>query len=413
MASLSYWRSWTGLRSDVTQGSVVYDPRNRRWVVECAPHISMRLKRVFSKLSNRSIGRHFISDTAENARDLEWFVQRYPLHVAEPDRLKARAIEHRDQEQLVQTIGADGYVPPEFKLAAPARDYQRTAAAMCLARGGLLLADDVGVGKTANAICILTDPRTLPAIVVTLTHLPRQWKAELARFAPSLRAHIINKSKPYPIHDRPDVVIINYHKLSGWAQTFATAAKSVIFDEVQELRKQNSDKYKAAVHLAGCCDFRMGLLATPIYNYGGEFYNVLNALFPGELGNAEEFGIEWCGGSTGEKAKITNPKALGTYLRDNGFMLRRTRADVGRELPGLQVIPHHVESDPEYLNRVKSSCVELARLILSSDRTERGAKMHASEELSNRLRQATGIAKAPYVAAFVRLLIENGEKVVL
>jgi hypothetical protein len=39
--------------------------------------------------------------------------------------------------------------------------------------------------------------------------------------------------------------------------------------------------------------------------------------------------------------------------------------------------------------------------------------MHAAEQLSNKLRQATGIAKAPYVAEFVRLLIESGEKVVL
>lgn len=39
--------------------------------------------------------------------------------------------------------------------------------------------------------------------------------------------------------------------------------------------------------------------------------------------------------------------------------------------------------------------------------------MRAAEELSMVLRQATGIAKAPYVAAFVRLLVESGERVVL
>jgi hypothetical protein len=39
--------------------------------------------------------------------------------------------------------------------------------------------------------------------------------------------------------------------------------------------------------------------------------------------------------------------------------------------------------------------------------------MQAAEQLSNVLRQATGIAKAPYVAAFVQLLVESGERVVL
>src|SRR5262249_53525001 len=120
-----------------------------------------------------------------------------------------------------------------------------------------------------------------------------------------------------------------------------------------------------------------------------------------------------CGGDTGDKAKIKKPGAFGQYLRESGMMLRRSRADVGRELPPVQVIPHYVDSDADHINSVKGSCVELAKLILSTSWVERGAKMHPAEELSNKLRQATGIAKSPYVAEFVRLLIESGEKVVL
>ena len=39
--------------------------------------------------------------------------------------------------------------------------------------------------------------------------------------------------------------------------------------------------------------------------------------------------------------------------------------------------------------------------------------MRAAGELDGLVRQATGVAKAPYVAEFVRLLLESGEKVVL
>jgi SNF2 family DNA or RNA helicase len=395
-------------------GSVRYILSNRAWLVECEPHVSIKLKRVFSKLSSRSVGRHLISDTPENARDLEWFIQRYPLEVSDPVRLTDRSNEHRDQLLAVERMLSAGYKAPEFDLATPAREYQKIAASMLLNRGGLLLADDVGIGKTASAICTLTDQRTLPAIVVTLTHLPRQWCAELKKFAPGLRTHIVKKGSPYPISSGTDVILINYHKLAGWAETFSRAAKSVIFDEVQELRKTNSAKYAAACHLAGAVNFRMGLSATPIYNYGGEIFAVLDVLFPGELGTYDEFTTEWCPGwSSQDKARIADPKAFGLHLRENGMMLRRTRADVGRELPEFQAIPHYVQSDPEHLNRVKGSCVELAKLILSTAQHERGVQMHAAEELSNRLRQATGIAKAPYVAEFVRLLIESGEKVVL
>jgi SNF2 family DNA or RNA helicase len=57
--------------------------------------------------------------------------------------------------------------------------------------------------------------------------------------------------------------------------------------------------------------------------------------------------------------------------------------------------------------------VELARIILTQGGLERTAKLRAAEELSWRLRQATGIAKASFVAEFVRLLVESGEQVVL
>ncbi|EQD35623.1 SNF2-related protein, partial [mine drainage metagenome] len=40
-------------------------------------------------------------------------------------------------------------------------------------------------------------------------------------------------------------------------------------------------------------------------------------------------------------------------------------------------------------------------------------KLRASQEFNNKLRLATGLAKAPFVAEFVRMLVESGEKVVL
>src|SRR3546814_3105109 len=42
-----------------------------------------------------------------------------------------------------------------------------------------------------------------------------------------------------------------------------------------------------------------------------------------------------------------------------------------------------------------------------------GEKMNAAGEFDALMRQATGVAKAPFVAEYVRLLCESGEKVVL
>lgn len=408
------------------------DHRDGKWVIEAEPHVAMKLKRVFPRISKRSHGKLRITDTVETSRDLEWFTERYPLEFASTkaeEQLRSRAAAQREAQAVVDSLLSGTRNAREFDLALPARDYQRVAAEMALTMGGLLVADELGLGKTCTSIAMLTDPRTRPALIVTMTHLTRQWESEVKKFAPQLSTHILKKGTPYNItrprgvrdgqamlwNELPDCIITNYHKLAGWAETLAPVVKSVIYDEVQELRRgDESQKGSAALHISRSVDYRLGLSATPIYNYGGEIFNVVEALRPGTLGTYDEFKEEWCASSYGDRTpRINDPKAFGTYLRDAGVMLRRTREEVGRELPELTRVPHHVDCDTSYLDDVESAATELARVIMTQNPTAQGEKFRAAEELSNLVRQATGIAKAPYVAEFVRLLVESGEKVVL
>jgi hypothetical protein len=410
-------------------GTAVYDEDLRVWRIRAEPHVMMRLKRVFGRIAQNAFGEVRLSATEENCRELAWFTQRFAFDVDRPDILQERAETHRGREDALAGILSTDHVPPPFHtLALPAREYQRLAAEMVLRNGSLLLADDVGLGKTASSICVLTEANALPALVVTLAHLPRQWEAEIKKFAPHLTTHVVKKGTPYDLTKAPrgskapnrfpDVILLNYHKLAGWADTLAEKVKTVIYDEAQELRHAGTNKHAAARHISSATTYRMGLTATPIYNYGGEIYNVIDSIRPDSLGTHEEFMREWCidwgyGARPGDKPKIRDPKAFGTYVRRSGLMLRRTRAEVGRELPALTRAIHHVDADEEALDRVGGSAAELARIILKQGESKQGEKFLASEEFNNILRQATGIAKAPYVADFVRLLIESGEKVVL
>ncbi len=178
-----------------------------------------------------------------------------------------------------------------------------------------------------------------------------------------------------------------------------------------QLRNGTSTARGAAANLlAQRAAYRLGLSATPIYNHGGEMHAVLEFLAPGALGSYEEFQREWAGGY---KGAVKDPAALGTYLRQRGLYLRRTRADVGRELPPLSIIEQIVDHDASELGAIEEEAAALARFILSGRELVRGQKMSAGGDLDWKLRHATGIAKAPYVAAFVRLLVESGEKVLL
>lgn len=395
------------------------------WGVKCEPHIRARLKRVFPRAPQGAADIIRLTDTPENSRELLWFLQRYPMEVPDLAYLESRAAEHVAMEQsLAQLLG--GHTPPAaFDLAKPPREYQAFAATMLNVRGGLLLADDVGLGKTVSAICPLAVPTNLPAIAVVPAHLPTHWGEKLAEFAPQLRVHTVSSGKPYDLVRRarqrrkdlwdtlPDVIVISYHKLRGWAEVLAELGRYAIFEECQQLRHTGSEIYRAASYLSRRVPLKMGLSATPIYNYGAEFWPVIECLIPGALGGYDEFHREWCVGGFGEKARLQDSEQFGAYLRREGIMLRRTRKDVGRELPKVSKIPHTVESDSRVLEQLTGDAVALARIILAQNERFRGERMQASGQFDSLVRQATGIAKAPYVAEFVRILVENGERVLL
>lgn len=407
--------------------------------IECAPHVAIMLRRVFEGAHRKSAGSFWLSATSANAHKLEWFMSRHPLEFVDDDTRKLFGKLVREENKRLKSIieiETEDYVPPMFELALPPRDYQRIPADLALRTNRILIADDLGLGKTIEAICALSVKRTLPALVVAMSHLQRQWERQIALFAPSLSTHRIQSTKPYKfrghvgyrggepfeLKKQPDVLITTYNKLDGWADLLASICRTVIFDEIQDLRHASTKKYAAAMAISKEMAFRIGLSATPIYNYGKEIFNVCDVLSPGELGTESEFISEWCGKHAArpegerpedrDKMCVTDPAALGTHLRSIGMMIRRTRKDVGRELPGLTVVRHVVEIDRRSVDEVSADVAELAKRVLA--RAGSGHEiMQWSNEIDWRMRQVTGIAKAPGVIDLVRLLVESGERVLL
>ena len=398
-------------------GVVEYDAKRNVWAVTCAPHVAIKLKGMFPRISKYDFGTLRLSATEENSRDLEWFLSRFPMDCGSDGFLldeRARAYDARSL--LTSGILTGEYEAPDLqKMALPPRSYQEQTAVLVWNVGGVLCADELGLGKTVISLTMLTNPKTLPALIVCPTHLPDQWVRECKRFLPHLKTHVCKKGTPYSI-GTPDVVILNYHKLAGWADVLAPYVRSVTFDECQEIRRVGSLKYDAAQHIAGSVEFRLGLSATPIYNYGGEFFNVMDCLAPGVLGSSEEFLREWCHGYSmdSQKARITDPKAFGSFLRESGRMVLRTKKEVGRELPALNHVFQDVDIDSAALEKIESAATELAGFIVDQNKRRGFDVMRASQEFSNTLRQATGIAKARFVASFVDMLLtDNEDQVVL
>lgn len=376
------------------------------------PHVAIRLKHIFPRVPKQSAGPFRFPRDLMHAADLDWFLSRYPLAMSPGDReaLRGGRLDFEMQQAEMERILLPEYVPPAvvgLREGQKVRHYQMQAVELLRRRRSLLLGDEGGLGKTYTAAAFLcAEPGALPAAVVCDPHMQKQWKDKLTAFT-HLRVHVISKASPYDLPPA-DVYVFRISQIGGWADIFATDFfKAAIFDEPQSLRTGTSTaKGGAAKVLADHVSYRLGLTATPIYNYGIEMWNVMQFIDDTVLGSFADFSREW----TDDMGRIRDPKALGTYLREQHVLLRRLKSDVGLELPKVSRIIEYVDYDAKAVQSIEDLARVLAIRATTGTFVERG---QAARELDMMVRQATGLSKAKAVAQFVRLMVEAGEPVLL
>jgi superfamily II DNA or RNA helicase len=392
-------------------GQLELDRVARRWrITQLAPHVAIAFKRMFPRVpvTSTEIG---ISDTDEVRADLHWFMSRYPLDHDEWDELDAAvdrlAYRAAERERILLPTWKPGELLG-FKEGKAAYLYQTQAAKIAVANGGILLGDDVGLGKTISAIASLLFGAPMPAAIVVQPHLAGQWKKRIEEFS-SLRVHIIKGRTPYDLPEA-DAYIFKYSNVAGWVDVIKEGLfRSVVYDEVQELRHgMGTSKGAAAGVLSNRAEFRMGLTATPVYNYGDEMHAVMEFVKPDLLGDWSEFIREWC--SSGRI--VSNPDGLGSFLRDTGYFLRRTEDDptVDASMPPPNILEWEIDHDLAAVEGEQEIARQLAQTVLRGSFAEAG---RAARELDMKMRQLTGIAKARAVAAYVSLLLKDSPRVLL
>ena len=217
------------------------------------------------------------------------------------------------------------------------RDYQRDGVGwMDFLRRfnfGGCLADDMGVGKTAQVLALLEARRALPksagpSLVVVPKSLVFNWKQEAARFTPRLRV-LDHTGLARDVHSFADydVVLTTYGTLRRDAAEFKDIEFDyVVLDEAQAIKNPGTESAKAARLLCG--RNRLALSGTPVENHLGELWSIFEFLNPGMLGAASVFKL------SGGAARNPSPETrslLAHALRP--FILRRTKEQVARELP--------------------------------------------------------------------------------
>ncbi len=403
-----------------TYGTLSYNKRRNCWVVKGDPSVTELCKRLFPGTETNRRGEARFTAHRRIIGDLNWLMLRYPLALRQSDMerwenaladARAYVVRREEARQTPQRVA-----PNSGTFLGRLTPFQEEGLAFLLRSDRCLLADEMGLGKTVQALAMLAETGAYPALVVAPPHLMHNWQNEIARFVQKadgtpLRVHVIRGLKPYPL-PQADIYLMHYLLLRGWKESLPQAAiPTVIFDEVQELRHSGTEKYSAASLLAEKAGRVVGLSGTPIYNRGAEIWNVVNILDFHFLGDYESFTREWCYGYGNQI--VAKPELLGQKLRDEGMMLRRTKQEVLKELPPKRRLVMEIDSDDSVYKKLMQPVWETLRQLKNSRDADASQRALWEMAVETGERQATGIAKAPYVAQFVRALLDAGERVLL
>ncbi|HIS00502.1 MAG TPA: DEAD/DEAH box helicase [Candidatus Excrementavichristensenella intestinipullorum] len=402
--------------SGYTYGELSYNRRSKCWTIKGEPCVTELAKRLFPGCEGRGRGVARFTAHRRIIGELNWLMLRYPLRIREGDRPRweqaleeARAYALSREQRLTQPLSAS---PPPDSFAGELMPFQREGLGFLLSSRRALLADEMGLGKTVQALAFLASLAAFPALVVAPPHLVRNWQSEAQRFlrlSGGVRVHVFKGLTPYA-PPPADLYVIHYLLLRGWKRQLPQMGfQAVIFDEMQELRHGGTEKYSAASLLADSVENVIGLSGTPIYNAGGEIWNVINILDYHCLGDWESFTREWCYGYASNI--VAKPELLGEHLRREGLMLRRLKGQVLSQLPPKRRLVQQIDwNDQVYRALMRPVAAQLEKLAAAQGESARAI---IEDSICQTQRQATGVAKAPYVCAFVRALLDGGEQVLL
>ncbi|MFL0606646.1 DEAD/DEAH box helicase [Cylindrospermopsis raciborskii] len=279
--------------------------------------------------------------------------------------------QHISRLKEVQSLQPE--LPSTFQ--AELRDYQMEG--FCwLARlahwgVGACLADQMGLGKTVQALAVITrNAHAGPTLIIAPTSVCMNWVVEANKFAPTL--NVIQFGANTRVSDRTlsdkdldgeetpvissrqklldqlqplDMLVCSYGLLQqdDVARMLSQVEwQTIVLDEAQAIKNLNTKRSQAAMGLKG--NFKLITTGTPIENHLGELWNLFRFINPGLLGSFDSFNQRFSTPIEKHQDKQARNK-LKKLIQP--FLLRRTKSQVLQELPSRTEILLHVELSRE------------------------------------------------------------------
>lgn len=340
----------------------------------------------------RWLSRHRPVWCEDGVRDTIWELAKEGAEREETRTLLAGLSSAEDADIEIEGLG--GELMPFQKAGV---NYVLKAGRRCF------IADDMGTGKTAQALAALHATDAFPAVIVCPASVKLPWRDHVRGPAPGApdgwlpgrTVLVLEGRKPRPLPSAVSVVVVNYDVLPWWLDTLrAIEPRAVIFDESHLLKSPQAKRTKAAIALADAVPeggLKLNLSGTAVLNNPTEIGSQLRA-----IGRLDEFG-----GYAGLRKRRSAAK-LNAELRGTCFV-RRTKDQVMPELPEKRIarVPVELSNRSEY-ERVERDVIRW--LVDQVELTDSIAHLPEDEQRSRiRERQSETAWKAMRAQRLVQL----------
>lgn len=285
-----------------------------------------------------------------------------------------------------------------------------------------IIADEQGLGKTIEACSLLRlhPAKLLPAVIVCPATVKIQWMHEIHRICNTdKKKHLVQVIQSGKELAMPglDIYVVTYDMLKSdklFSLLPEGAIKTIIIDECQRIKNHLSDRAKAVQRIAKSTLHIIPMSGTPIKNNAGEYFTVLNLVAPTRFPHHQKYIDNYVDSyDNGWSTKYGGLKDSDRFHQDTkDIIIRRTKAEVLKDLPSKDRKFHHVELDRKLHKAYDSAMKELEELFYSDDNSI-GAGA-AKIAIMGKLRHITGISKVAECIDFVtEFLLSTDRKIVV
>lgn len=236
----------------------------------------------------------------------------------------------------------------------------------------VLLADEPGLGKTAQSLLSASVANAYPLLCVVPNVVKTNWANEVARWTPGRRATVISGDGD-DIDAYSDVFIVNYEILDrhiGWLQRMGL--RGMVVDEAHFIKNTSSQRSQLVLRLAevvrqripGDDPLMMALTGTPLINDVEDFKAIWQFLgWLDREGKPTPTMLDALD-ATGLVPSDTGFAAAARHAMIELGIVRRRKVDVAKSLPSKRVIDMPVEIDSEEAISIRAAEQNLVGRLL-------------------------------------------------